>query len=56
VLSRAQIVDAVWGTDVFVTDRVVDTHVVRLRRKLEPDPASPRHVLSARGLGYRFEP
>ena len=56
VLSRTQIVDAVWGTDVFVTDRVVDTHVVRLRRKLEPNPASPRHVLSARGLGYRFEP
>jgi DNA-binding response OmpR family regulator len=55
VLSRTQIVDAVWGSDLFVTDRVVETHVVRLRRKLEADPASPRHVLSARGLGYRFE-
>jgi len=55
VLSRAQVVDHVWGADVFVTDRVVDTHVVKLRRKLEPDPANPRHIVSARGLGYRFD-
>ena len=41
VLSRAQVVDQVWGQDVFVTDRVVDTHVVKLRRKVEPDPAAP---------------
>jgi DNA-binding response OmpR family regulator len=56
VLSRAQVVDQVWGQDVFVTDRVVDTHVVKLRRKVEPDPAQPRHIVSVRGLGYRFEP
>jgi DNA-binding response OmpR family regulator len=55
VLSRAQVVDEVWGADVFVTDRVVDTHVVKLRRKLEPDPGVPRHIVSVRGLGYRFE-
>ena len=55
VLSRAQVVDQVWGQDVFVTDRVVDTHVVKLRRKVEPDPAAPRHIVSVRGLGYRFE-
>ena len=55
VLSRAQVVDEVWGHDVFVTDRVVDTHVVKLRRKVEPDPAVPRHIVSVRGLGYRFE-
>jgi two-component system alkaline phosphatase synthesis response regulator PhoP len=56
VLSRQQVVDDVWGRDVFVTDRVVDTHVVKLRRKIEPDPSQPRHIVSVRGLGYRFEP
>ncbi len=55
VLTRAQVVDAVWGHDVFVTDRVVDTHVVKLRRKIEADPAAPRHIVSVRGIGYRFE-
>ena len=55
VLTRAQVVDAVWGHDVFVTDRVVDTHIVKLRRKIEANPAEPRHIVSVRGIGYRFE-
>jgi DNA-binding response OmpR family regulator len=55
VLSRTQIVEKVWGHDMFVTDRVVDTHVVKLRRKIEPDPANPRHIVSLRGMGYRFD-
>jgi DNA-binding response OmpR family regulator len=55
VLTREHIVDEVWGRDVFVTDRVVDTHVVKLRRKIEADPAAPRHIVSVRGMGYRFE-
>ena len=55
VITRGQIIDQVWG-DVFVTDRVVDTHVVKLRRRIEADPAAPRHIVSVRGLGYRFEP
>ena len=55
VMTRTHVVDEVWGHDVFVTDRVVDTHVVKLRRKIEPDPSQPRHIVSVRGIGYRFE-
>ena len=56
VMTRTHVVDEVWGHDVFVTDRVVDTHIVKLRRKIEPDPSQPRHIVSVRGIGYRFEP
>ncbi len=55
VLSRPQLLDQVWGSGVFVTDRVVDNHVVTLRRKIEPEPSVPRYLLSMRGLGYRFD-
>jgi DNA-binding response OmpR family regulator len=55
ILERDQLINEVWGSGIFVTDRVVDTHVVKLRRKLEPDPAAPRHIVSVRGMGYRFD-
>jgi DNA-binding response OmpR family regulator len=54
-LTRAEIKDDVWGKDVFMTDRVIDTHIVNLRKKIEPDPASPQYVVSVRGVGYRFD-
>ena len=55
VLSRDQLLDSAWGTGTHVTDRVVDTHIVNLRRKIEPSPTEPRFLVSVRGLGYRFD-
>jgi DNA-binding response OmpR family regulator len=55
VLSRRQIIDAAWGEGTFVTDRVVDTHILNLRKKIEPEPPQPRYVCSVRGMGYRFD-
>ena len=55
VLSRAQLLDEVWGTGTNVTDRVVDNQVTNLRRKIEPDPEHPRYLVALRGLGYRFD-
>ena len=55
LMSRARLLDLVWGSGTFVTDRVVDNHVVTLRKKIEPDPAQPRYLLNVRGLGYRFD-
>jgi DNA-binding response OmpR family regulator len=56
VLSRDMILSSVWGYDTFPNTRTVDAHVVRLRQKLEPDSASPRHFLTVHGVGYRFVP
>jgi len=53
-LSRDAILNAVWGFESYPNTRTVDAHVVRLRQKLEPDPTTPRHVLTIHGLGYRF--
>ncbi|MGI8784353.1 MAG: response regulator transcription factor [Acidobacteriota bacterium] len=55
VLTREQLLDEVWGRDVFLTDRVVDTHITNLRKKLEPDLSEPRYFISVRGFGYRFD-
>jgi two-component system alkaline phosphatase synthesis response regulator PhoP len=55
-LTRDQILNDVWGSGTFVTDRVVDSHIVNLRRKIEPVAAEPRHLVSVRGIGYRFDP
>jgi DNA-binding response OmpR family regulator len=55
VLSREQLLDAVWGAGIAISDRVVDNHIVALRRKIEIDPAQPKHLVNIRGLGYRFD-
>ncbi len=54
VLSRQQLLDRVWGYDVYGDERLVDVHVGRLRRKVERDAANPEHVLTVRGLGYKL--
>jgi two-component system alkaline phosphatase synthesis response regulator PhoP len=56
VVSRAEILDRVWGYDAFPTTRTIDNFIVRLRRMLEPDPASPRYIHTIRGTGYRLTP
>jgi len=55
VLTREQLLDAAWGRDVSLNDRVVDNHIVSLRRKIEPDPERPQFLINIRGLGYRFD-
>jgi DNA-binding response OmpR family regulator len=55
VLTRECLLDEVWGAGIAVTDRVIDNHIVSLRKKIEDDPAAPRHLISVRGLGYRFD-
>ena len=54
-LSRDQLIEQVWGQGVSISDRVVDNHIMNLRRKLEQKPTEPRYIVSVRGLGYCFE-
>ncbi len=54
VMSRDSILDAVWGKDVFVQPRTVDKHISDLRKKIEDDPSSPKHIVGMRGVGYKI--
>jgi len=55
VLTRGQLIDRVWGADYVGDTKTLDVHVKRLRAKIEPDPAAPRHIVTVRGLGYKYE-
>jgi two-component system response regulator RegX3 len=55
VLTRMQLIDRVWGSDYVGDTKTLDVHVKRLRAKIEPDPATPRFLLTVRGLGYKLE-
>jgi two-component system response regulator RegX3 len=55
VLTRGQLIDRVWGSDYVGDTKTLDVHVKRLRAKIEPDAARPQHLLTVRGLGYKFE-
>jgi two-component system, OmpR family, response regulator RegX3 len=54
LLTRDFLIDTVWGADYFGDTKTLDVHVKRLRRKIEEDPHRPEHVLTVRGLGYKF--
>ncbi|MEV1287094.1 response regulator transcription factor [Micromonospora sp. NPDC049679] len=56
VLTRGQLIDRVWGADYVGDTKTLDVHVKRLRSKVEPEPSAPRHIVTVRGLGYKFEP
>ncbi|HEY9815154.1 MAG TPA: response regulator transcription factor [Candidatus Obscuribacterales bacterium] len=55
VWSRSQIIDRIWGSDFYGDERVVDTHIARLRKKIELDPAQPTFLKTVIGVGYKFE-
>jgi two-component system, OmpR family, alkaline phosphatase synthesis response regulator PhoP len=56
VVSRDEILDVVWGNDVFPSSRTIDNFIVRLRRFFEPDPTNPIYLHTVWGVGYRFTP
>jgi two-component system response regulator RegX3 len=56
VLTRGQLIDRVWGSNYVGDTKTLDVHVKRLRAKVEPEPTTPRHIVTVRGLGYKFEP
>ena len=55
VLTRGQLIDRVWGSDYVGDTKTLDVHVKRLRAKIEPDLGNPKHLVTVRGLGYKFE-
>ncbi len=55
VLTRGQLIDRVWGSNYVGDTKTLDVHIKRLRAKIEQDPAEPVHILTVRGLGYKFE-
>ncbi len=54
VMTRAQLIDRVWGSDYVGDTKTLDVHVKRLRSKIEPDPTRPVKLVTVRGLGYKF--
>jgi DNA-binding response OmpR family regulator len=55
VWNRSQLIDKLWGDNFFGDERVVDTHIARLRKKVEPDPANPSFIKTVVGVGYKFD-
>ena len=56
VAHRHDLLEKVWGFDITPTTRTVDNYILDLRKKFEPDPSNPKHILTIRGAGYKFVP
>jgi DNA-binding response OmpR family regulator len=56
VISRDELLNKVWGYECYPCTRTVDNHILRLRKKLEPEPALPKHLQTVHGMGYKFLP
>ena len=54
VISRDELLNEVWGYGFYPSTRTVDNHILQLRKKLEPEPARPKHFRTVRGIGYKF--
>jgi len=55
-VSRDLLIEKIWGIDVYPTTRTVDNHILKLRKKIEPDPSHPQHILTVHGIGYKYLP
>jgi two-component system response regulator RegX3 len=55
VVTRRQLIDRIWGADYFGDTKTLDVHIKRLRAKVEPQPGTPTHLLTVRGVGYKFD-
>lgn len=55
VMTRAQLIDRIWGVDYVGDTKTLDVHVKRLRAKIEDNPSHPRHIITVRGLGYKYD-
>ncbi len=53
-VSRDELLDKVWGYEIYPTSRTVDNHIVKLRKKIEQDPERPKHILTVYGIGYKY--
>ena len=56
VITREELLNSVWGYEHYPTTRTVDNHILRLRQKIERDPANPEHFITMHGVGYKFLP
>ena len=56
VFERSVLLERIWGGESVVDERTVDVHIRWLREKIEPEPSKPVHLLTLRGIGYKFQP
>ena len=55
VVRRSELLETLWGQSQLYDERIINVHMCRLRKKIEPDPHRPKHIVSVRGLGYKLK-